>query len=77
MKSYITYGYNAQNSITKMCVYNAAGKLDDSLIGFSKLTISYASDGVTPTKQSFYRAGKLLAWQNFNAKTGEWGDYNF
>lgn len=77
MKSYITYGYNAQNSITKMCVYNAAGKLDDSLIGFSKLTISYASDGVTPTRQSFYRAGKLLAWQNFNAKTGEWGDYNF
>lgn len=77
MKSFITYGYNAQNSITEVCVYNANGKLDDSQMGFSKLTISYASNGVTPAKQSFYRAGKLLAWKKYNAKSGEWGDLCF
>lgn len=77
MINYITYGHNDQNSITEVCFYNAAGKLDNSQVGFTKLTVTYANDGVTPVKQTFYDGGKLLAWQNYNAKTGEWGDLHY
>jgi hypothetical protein len=62
--------------MTEFCMYNANGKLDDSQ-GFSKMVITYGADGVIPVKRTFYEAGKPVAWQNYNAKTGEWGDYHF
>lgn len=77
MTNYITYKYNEQNALTEACMYNASGKLDDSKVGFSKLLIAYAPDGVTPVKKSYYRAGRVLAWQNYNSRTGEWGSLNF
>lgn len=74
---YVTYSYNDQNSLTEGCVYNATGKLDDSKYGFSKFRISYADDGVTPVKRTYYRAGSIFAWQTYNSRTGEWGSFNF
>ena len=76
MTNYATYTYNSRNSMTEFCMYNANGKLDDSQ-GFSKMVITYGADGVIPVKRTFYEAGKPVAWQNYNAKTGEWGDYHF
>ena len=58
-------------------MYNAAGKLDDSKAGFSKLRISYASDGVTPIKKTYFRGGSVLAWQSYDSRTGKWGNLNF
>lgn len=75
--NYITYSYNEQNSLTEACMFNAAGKLDDSKAGFSKLRITYASDGVTPVKKTYYRRGSALAWQSYDSKTGKWGNLNF
>lgn len=77
LANYITYSYNEQNSLTEACMYNASGKLDDSKAGFSKLRISYASDGVTPTKKTYYRGGAVLAWQSYDSRTGKWGNLNF
>ena len=77
MRNYVTYSYNDQNSMTEACMYNANGKLDDKKAGFSKLTISYASDGVTPTKKTYYKGGRVLAWQTYDSKTGKWGTLNF
>lgn len=73
----VTYTFNAQNSMTEAKILNAAGKLDDSKIGFSRLVISYESNGITPTKKKYYRAGSMIAYQNYNAKTGKWGDLQF
>lgn len=77
LTNYITYSYNQQNSLTEACMYNSKGKLDDTKAGFSKLRISYANDGVTPLKKTYYRAGLVLAWQHYNNKTGQWGNLNF
>lgn len=77
LTNYITYRYNEQNSLTEACMFNAAGKLDDSKAGFSKLLISYANDGVTPVKKTYYRRGSVLAWQSYDSKTGKWGNLNF
>ena len=77
LTNYVTYSYNEQNSLTEACMYNAAGKLDDSKAGFSKLRITYASDGVTPTRKTYYRGGSVLAWQNYDSRTGKWGNLNF
>ena len=76
LTGYITYKYNAQNSCTEQCIYNSSGRLDDTKYGFSRIKISYARDGVTPVKRSYYGAGVLLAWQNYESRTGEWGDFN-
>lgn len=77
LTNYVTYSYNEQNSLIEACMFNAAGKLDDSKAGFSKLRISYADDGVTPTKKTYYRGGSVLAWQSYDSKTGKWGNLNF
>ncbi|MGN0213320.1 MAG: protein kinase [Muribaculaceae bacterium] len=74
---YITYTYNSQNSCIEACMYNSAGALDDSRIGFSKIKITYASDGVTPSKKSYHTRSGILAWQYYNTRTGEWGTLNF
>lgn len=74
---YVTYNYNDQNSLVEACMYNDVGKLSDSRAGFSRLCIAYTSDGVTPTKKKYYKGGKLLAWQSYNNRTGEWGKLNF
>lgn len=77
MSNYVTYTYNDQNSMTEACMYNANGKLDDKKAGFSRMTVSYANDGITPVKKTYYKGGKVLAWQKYNAKTGTWGTLNF
>lgn len=74
--NYVTYSFNEQNSLTEACMYNAVGRLDDSKAGFSKLRISYASDGITPTKKTYYKGGSVLAWQTYDSKTGKWGNLN-
>lgn len=77
LTNYVTYSYNEQNSLTEACMYDAAGRPDASKTGFSKLRISYADDGVTPVKKTYFRGGSVLAWQNYNSRTGEWGTLNF
>ena len=77
LTNYVTYNYNDQNSLTEACMYNAAGKLDDSKAGFSRLRIFYASDGKTPVKKTYYRGGSVLAWQSYDSRTGKWGNLNF
>ena len=77
VKNYVTYAYNDKNQMTEACMYNASGKLDDSVSGFSKVIITYDSDGLTPVKRTYYRAGAVYAWQSYNAKTEEWSDYKF
>lgn len=77
LANYITYRYNDQNSLVEACMYNAYGKLDDSKAGFSKLRISYSSDGITPTKKTYYSRNSILAWQFFDRKTGVWGNLIF
>ena len=77
LTNYITYTYNEQNSLTEACMYNAAGHFDDSKAGFSKVRISYADDGITPTKKTYYKGGSVLAWQIYDSKTGKWGNLNF
>ena len=74
---YITYSYNEQNKLTEACLFNSSGKLDDSRTGFSKLRISYASDGVTPTKRTYNNKSGVLAWQSYDSRTGKWGDLKF
>lgn len=73
----IRYKYNERNSPTELGIYNAAGRLDDNRSGFSRLTFTYAADGVTPLRKSYYNAYGLLAWQNYNTRTGEWGQLCF
>lgn len=75
--NYVTYSYNERNSLTEACMFNAAGKLDDSKAGFSQLRITYASDGVTPIKKMYYRGGRLFAWQSYDNRIGKWGILNF
>ena len=77
MINYATYKYNEQNSLIEACLYNSAGILDDSKAGFSKLQISYVSDGVTPKKKTYYRKGHIYAWQSYDSRTGKWGNLNF
>ena len=77
MTNYVTYNYNERKSLVEACMYNAAGKLDDSKVGFSKLTITYQTDGVTPVKKTFYKGGRVLAWQLYNSKTGQWSNFYF
>lgn len=77
LTNYVTYSYNEQNSLTEACMYNSSGRLDDSKAGFSKLRISYADDGVTPSKKIYFRAGAVLAWQIYDCRIGKWGILNF
>lgn len=74
---YITYSYNGQNSLTEACMFNSAGKLDDSRVGFSRIRISYTGDGVTPVKKTYHNSRSVLAWQFYDGKTGKWGNLNF
>lgn len=76
MTYYITCEYNEHNFLSEACWYNSKDKLDDTKV-FSKLKISYASDGVTPQKKTYYSRGTVFAWQSYNSKTGEWGTLNF
>ena len=73
----ITYSYNEQNQIVELCRYNSSGKLDDSKYGFSKIRITYAGDGITPTKMTYYNLYGVLAWQNYDSQTGTWGPIKF
>ncbi len=73
LKHRITASYNDQNSMTEARCYDANGRYDDRLWGVSRLTIAYAADGVTPIKRTYYREGKVYAWQTYDAKTGKWG----
>lgn len=77
LTNYVTYIYNDQNSLIEACMYNAEGKLDASKAGFSKLTITYTSDGITPVKRTYFKGGAVLAWQSYDSKNGKWGNLNF
>lgn len=77
LTNYVTYIYNDQNSLIEACMYNAEGKLDASKAGFSKLTITYTSDGITPVKRTYFKGGGVLAWQSYDSKNGKWGNLNF
>ncbi len=77
LTNYVTYIYNDQNSLIEACLYNAEGKLDASKAGFSKLTITYTSDGITPVKRTYFKGGAVLAWQSYDSKNGKWGNLNF
>ena len=77
LTNYVTYKYNEQNSMTEASMYNASGRLDDSKAGFSRMRITYANDGVTPLKKTYYKGGSILAWQTYDTKTGKWGSLSF
>ena len=77
MHSYVEYSYNAQNSMTEACMYDANDRLDAKKNGFSRMTISYQFDGVTPIKRTYYKGKTVLAWNNYDAKSGKWGPLNF
>lgn len=74
MMYYTTLKYNGQGSNIDISLYNAEGQLDDTVKGFSRMTTTYMSDGVTPIKRSYYRDGKVAASQDFFSTIGRWGD---
>lgn len=76
MTDYVKYSYNDHNFLTEVSWYDSKDKPDASKV-FSKLQISYANDGVTPKKKTYYKGGAVLAWQSYNSKTGEWGNLSF
>lgn len=73
----IRYKYNDRNTVTEMGMYNPSGRLDDSRLGFSRIVLLYAQDGVTLVRRNYYSVTRLLAWQAYNSNTGEWGPLNF
>lgn len=73
----VRYKYNERNSATEMGIYNPSGHLDDSRLGFSRIVLVYAKDGVTMVRRNFYGTSGLLAWQNYNPNTSDWGPYCF
>ena len=78
MYNYITYQYNDRDKISVVSYYHANGELDDSKRGFSSIRFTYAKDGVTLTRKTYYKAGgKKVAWQDYDAKKGQWGSLNF
>lgn len=76
MSGYIKYEYNDHNFLTEASWYNSRDRLDSSKV-FSKLKISYASDGVTPLKKIYYKGDTVFAWQSYDTKTGKWGNLSF
>lgn len=68
--------YNTHDRLTEATYLDGNGrKVND--FPFTKVTIEYESDDVTPKKQNFYDGSKLIAWRTWNKEKGEYNDYQF
>jgi hypothetical protein len=71
------FTYNKKDQQTVARVLNGSGKEDDSKYFFSKYTIQYEDDDVTPKRRTFYNAqGVKLASQTYNKRKRDWNDFN-
>jgi len=65
--------YNDKNQATEYLFVDANGRQSDGNRMFSRLTVAYEEDGVTPTTRKFYNAyGSCLQIQRYNKKTDTW-----
>lgn len=65
--------YNDKNQATEYLFVDANGRQSDGNRMFSRLTVAYEEDGVTPTTRKFYNAyGSCLQTQRYNKKTDTW-----
>lgn len=71
---YDAYKYNEKNRLTEQLIQNEKRQQDDKFWGFSKMIISYNSNGLIPIQRTFYsKAGAKLGYQPYNSTTKQWG----
>lgn len=68
--------YNDNGVIEEILVLDSKGKQNDSKLMFSRVTIAYEEDGVTPKTRKYFNAGgSCLLTERYNKSTGQWQQY--
>lgn len=69
------YKYNNKNRLIEQLILNDKKQQDDTFWGYSKLTISYGSNGLIPQQRLYFnKSGQKLGYQKFNSTTKMWED---
>ena len=67
--------YNEHGEVTEYIYCDGNGKPSDEFFGYSKLTVEYEADGVTPKMRKVFNAkGTQLAKWPWDKKKNDWGE---